>query len=575
MRTRYFNAESLFCGSPHYAALSAAHRYGALARYVPPGRLHVYTYAGSGWAVDTYEHGVLVENRERKLPPGTELREVLSSGQLVCRGLGDDRLVVFEADGSPLAEVPTEVGGRRVVVGRESAGGTICLALDEQVFLRDGTTGEWRSLTVPGCKELSSVSVTPRGTVLACDAEAHLVSELALDGRRIWSYGTSGIPDSLPGSLAYPTGAHVLDATLVAIVDSMNHRLLLVRRPGGEIEAELSNRQCGVGFANTLFDPAGCLFAAGSCVVFDRGNRRYLCLELPSLRVRWTAACATPVTRERYLSFPRAVRRRSARSLLIADTGNHRIVERTAGGSSRVVLERCDGGEPPRLHWPRSLDLLGGRVLVADSLSSRVLVLDDDFQLLASLEGWWRGGERGRLDDVHHLQFTGPETFLAVDSAADTVLHLRLDGELLWSSRGEPAGRPAVELRDPHMAELGPGGETLVADTGNDRVLVLDRQGRRSWECGAIFDGEQWRKLRAPRMARFYGDHILLNDSRMPGLFLVDRDRAVVEVGLTRDETVNAALSKSRSIEVGAGGAVLVSDVNNGDVHRLTPEGAG
>ncbi|MBI1356825.1 MAG: hypothetical protein GC160_21000 [Acidobacteria bacterium] len=202
------------------------------------------------------------------------------------------------------------------------------------------------------------------------------------------------------------------------------------------------------------------------------------------------------------LSSPSGVAVNSFGSVLIADTGNHRILLVTADGMIQTIAgtgvagDSGDGGPAiaARLHGPTSLDVSALNVIVvADSGNEKVRQIEPSGLIRTIIgEGDNASEEEPNLGAALSVAFGLHERLMVSDAEThrlwvddlDCVLH-PLAGQGHPGASGE--GTPAVdaELNAPAGSTSTLFGDFLLADAGNNRVRRLWRRlGSEDTNCG-------------------------------------------------------------------------------------------
>lgn len=212
------------------------------------------------------------------------------------------------------------------------------------------------------------------------------------------------------------------------------------------------------------------------------------------------------LTRPRHLSETR-------RTLLVADTGNNRVVE-ISKADKEVILELL-GPEDSRLGSPRSAVRLGmGRTLIADQRNKRLVELSPRGDIA------WEYNKSGQIASPQYVEEISNGHLLFTDSILNSVREIDRDGNLCWSYGSRLKGRGPGQLFAPEFATRLPNNHTLIADTRNNRVLEVNLQGQIIWS----YEGDPVRRL------------TLLNPTRLERLdsgntlITYNNNREIVEV---------------------------------------------
>jgi len=140
------------------------------------------------------------------------------------------------------------------------------------------------------------------------------------------------------------------------------------------------------------------------------------------------------------------------------------------------VLATWDGGSCAYIGQgaahpdPRSVQAIGGGVLVADAANHLVLWMDADGQVV------W--GYTQTMDDQLRAPTCARKlddgTFLITDRDAQRVFVVGLNGHLRWQyGTTGVAGSGVDQLDSPTYADVRPDGNILICDAGNHRVIVV------------------------------------------------------------------------------------------------------
>lgn len=173
------------------------------------------------------------------------------------------------------------------------------------------------------------------------------------------------------------------------------------------------------------------------------------------------------------LKAPRGAVRTKNSSILVADTGNNRIVE--IDPSDRKVWEYSTRINQPR--WAERLP--NGNTLIADSGNHRVIEVNSTGRIV------WGVGD-GSINVVNfptHVQRLANGNTLVTDAGNSRVLEVNPQGMLVWMvGLQRPMAGDDRGLRNPNSAIRLPSGNTLIADTGNNRVVEVDTKSNVVWQ---------------------------------------------------------------------------------------------
>jgi uncharacterized protein (UPF0248 family) len=163
---------------------------------------------------------------------------------------------------------------------------------------------------------------------------------------------------------------------------------------------------------------------------------------------------------------------------LIADTGNHRVIEvRDQAIVWQFGKRGTAAGDARHLSQPRSAERTADHtVVVADFGNGRVLEVTNTQDVAACLNGFKGPAYAAKL---------AGGSFLVVDWGAHQVLETDERGKTLWSygQSGFP-GKGENQLFHPEFAWRLANGNTLISDTQNHRVIEVDAGRQVQWQYG-------------------------------------------------------------------------------------------
>ncbi len=171
--------------------------------------------------------------------------------------------------------------------------------------------------------------------------------------------------------------------------------------------------------------------------------------------------------------------------VLVADSGNNRVVWLSDCGDTRAVWGGGEGEQPGQFRRPLGVATgSDGRIYVADYLNDRVQVLS-----ASGAGGEWSSFGNG-------VRYTGPADVTVdqdglvyvVEFNGCRVVKLDSSGHLLktWGKEGHGA----KEFYYPTRITTGPGGNLWVTDAYNHRLKVYDPEGTLLHIIGSEGDGE-------------------------------------------------------------------------------------
>jgi sugar lactone lactonase YvrE len=257
--------------------------------------------------------------------------------------------------------------------------------------------------------------------------------------------------------------------------------------------------------AETLFrrPSAAAVDAAGNVFVADTGNHAVRLVRADAARTvstiagDGTAGFALGVGTATRLTLPQGIAVGPDGTVLVADTGNHRIVRLRpgAGGYAAEPVAGADGrnghvdgrGTAARFTSPAGLVLAGGALYVADRGNNAVRRIDAAGDVTTVTGGGWSGMADGARDAARFffptdLSLAGG-ALLVVDAGNRAIRRVSLaDGSVSTVAGPTAGGYEAGGFADGAAADarfmsaggiLADGGDVLIADAGNARLRRL------------------------------------------------------------------------------------------------------
>jgi DNA-binding beta-propeller fold protein YncE len=275
------------------------------------------------------------------------------------------------------------------------------------------------------------------------------------------------------------------------IADTDNHRVVVLDAGGGFVSAFGSYCQLAEGESSGCVDPDGsgpgeigdgqfyepwgiAVDDSGTIYVADTWNGRIQALDIDgNLLHKWGQFSSTSgELGDAYAMFgPRGLTVDGGGNLLVADTGNKRILHFTPDGT---LLKQIGGGGviAGRFEEPTdvAVDPVDGSVYVADAWNRRIQKFAPDLSFVAE----WPVASWESQDRLHkpYLTVTSSGDVYASDPAMYRVLVYGADGTLKTSFgrfgvEEDRFGLPNGLATDPLTNDV------LVADGGNSRVMVF------------------------------------------------------------------------------------------------------
>lgn len=236
--------------------------------------------------------------------------------------------------------------------------------------------------------------------------------------------GGEGFAD---GQLRGPTDVALDAAGNIYVADTDNQRLLKYNAQG-EFQASIS------AFTTediTLNLPGSMTIAPdGTVFIADTWNHKILKLDADLKKIdEWAQGEAVEAGGDPFKLFgPREITLTAAGNLLVADTGNHRVIEYTQDGEFvRQFGSEGSGGGPLEFNEPVGIETnAAGDIYVADFWNKRVVILDKDLNLKSTIavDSW--GSEA--VTDRPYMALLDDGRLLVTDPEHGQILAFGADG---------------------------------------------------------------------------------------------------------------------------------------------------
>jgi uncharacterized protein (UPF0248 family) len=386
----------------------------------------------------------------------------------------------------------------------------------------------------------ASACYLPGGHLLIADVQQGRVVEIdPVERREVWSFSPRAGTDL---SLRAPRWAGRTEVGTTLIADTGNHRILEVSSGGTRVR-EFGERARAGCAGRALFKPH-CVqrLSDGHTLIADTGNHRIIELDLDG-DVVWQFGNAPnrlgghAGSGPDQLHEPTWAWRLSSGTTLIADSGNHRLLEiddegvavwtlrldgHTGAKTVRDVIQAwrlSDGrtlifGRKGLLEWTEGLGVTWEHVFssqeaIAPRISRSIRAEDQQAvsAAIAANSALMKAEDRSAapvsnvpVRDSSLLEtaipLNLPDTWTVSDRQANRLVEVDRSMQVVWEYGGGSAGD---RLLAPHSAIRMPSGATLVADTGHHRVVEV-RDGHVVWQHGRQGEpGNGTRLLNQPR----------------------------------------------------------------------------
>ena len=531
----------------------------------------ITTYAGTGVPGYSGDGGAAV-SAQLNSPYGLTMDGL---GNLYVADLGNGRVRKI----SPAGTITTVAGG-----GSIPAAGN------------NGTAATLLSLNAP-----RNVAWDKRGSIYISDFTAHRVYRLTPDGSLVTAAGsgTQGFGGdgaaAVDAQLAFPAAVAADADGNVYIGDTQNH---LIRKVSNGVITSIGRAGAPTGMAIDSFgslyvaDPSGgqlltfplngapgalpivardlCFAPDGYAYSTDGSFVRRISFTGSSVLVAGGGSLAYgdggPAISAR-LNHPSGVSAGSAGSLYVADRDNNRIRKVAADGTIATFAGTGDTGDAPdgilatlgALNAPSAVASdSSGNVYIADAGNQRVRVVLANGSMR-------RIAIAGMVAPSYILAGDSNDLYIS-DSAAGTILHFTSAGTTVVASN----------LKNPQGLALDANGDLYVAETDARHVKRIGPAG----DVALIGEGV-WNIPRG--VAVDAGGTIFVADSGRQQVVQIDATGLVTPIagtgasGYSGDggDAAAAQLGLPWDVAIGPGGAILIVDLANNRIRRLSPAPAG
>jgi sugar lactone lactonase YvrE len=360
----------------------------------------------------------------------------------------------------------------------------------------------------------------PNGNVLLVDMGGNRILEIdATTSQPVWTFGGDSTREK---QLRGPRAAGRLSNGNTLIVDTGNHRVIEVTAAGDIAWSygEIGHAGCAHG---SLFKPQGAYREkGGNTLIADTANHRIVEINEAGEIVWQYGNHANRLgggqgSGVNQLSEPTCAIRIEGDHLLVADTGNQRVLEVDEMKNIHWHYRpgAAKGGNPvrdPQGVWrsPVGKTIISGRTGVIEVDSDIKVGWEYHFGAgtrEAMAEAWEAAGmpvvasaATAAMSHGQEIPVNLPASFLVVDRIKSRLFEVDKKMQTVWQFTGLVGGE-RNRLEHPHYAARLANGNTLVADSGHHRVVEV-RDNAIVWQFGKRGEeGDSVKHLSNPRSA--------------------------------------------------------------------------
>ncbi len=268
--------------------------------------------------------------------------------------------------------------------------------------------GEWTLICGTGVQGI----VEPNAPKGLADNRVLLVDQ---SGKIIWQYGQTGVAGADANQLNAPVCAVFLPYSHILITDRGNHRVIEVSLVTKQIVWQHGTTGSAGMTRNHLSSPASAeLLDNGNILIADTGNNRVIEVNRKN-RIVWRYGAADAL---KVLNGPAFACRLPSDHTLITDSGNNRVVEVDRHG--RVVMEYATNKQPGSVADPlvsRAVRRENGNTLISDQFNHQVVEIDPQSNIVFSQGTIGSAGSgANQLNAPHDAKVIGDYTGLTMPS---------------------------------------------------------------------------------------------------------------------------------------------------------------
>lgn len=347
-----------------------------------------------------------------------------------------------------------------------------------QVFDQDGNyLYEFGSFgSAPGQFRLpQGVAVDPSGRVLVADTFNHRIQVLSATGEYLTQIGTTGVTGDSGSLFFYPRGVSVDDAGNVFVADTFNNKVK-------KYDAALSYQYSVGGYPLPLYPNSVRPDNRGAFYVTDTGNSQVVRYRDLGTSATLSAVLGAPRSADGQFSEPNGIDVGPDGRVYVADRFNHRIQVFDGQGNFLGKWGKNGGAGtylsigtgPGEFHMPGQISITAaGQVYVADTLNSRVQILDADGNHQSTLGGF--GFTPGSFVMPTGVAVDGDGEVFVVDWATAYIQKFDANHQFagIWGGFGLGDG----QFRRPTEVSVDAAGNVYIVDSLNSRIQKFDNNG--------------------------------------------------------------------------------------------------
>ncbi|MCK4717564.1 MAG: 6-bladed beta-propeller, partial [Thermoplasmata archaeon] len=326
---------------------------------------------------------------------------------------------------------------------------------------------------------VSDVAVDGEGRIYMVDRGNHRIQIFDGEGTYLYTLGVKGKSGCDHNTFSYPCGIHV-HGERVYVADTYNHRIQIFDLDGGYVYTLGIVGQAGPG--DDAFDSPKDVAMGddGRIYVADYGNHRIQIFDGLDDSIADDTIGITGVsgTNNSVFNLPYGIAV-EGNKIYVSDSGNHRIqifdglddsiADDTIGQTGTL------GYSDEQLFYPYGIDVVGGKVHVADHKNHRIQIFGSNFSLSDTI-GFTRefGSGNTYLNNPGNVAVTS-QMILVADYENHRVQIFDPEGNYQQTiGASTHVGTEHTDFNQPRDVAVGDDGRIYVADRNNHRIQIFD-----------------------------------------------------------------------------------------------------